>query len=149
MPRRRTESGCIGLYMDEYERWLAQELDDADLRPELLSIQGLKEEIKDRFAVELAFGTAGLRGVLGAGTNRMNVWCARPRRAANYLLRTPGEKSVAISYDSRIKKRCVRARGGLRAGRQRREGVALQRADARACAQLCHALFCSVTPASW
>ena len=38
MPRRRTESGCIGLYMDEYERWLAQELDDADLRPELLSI---------------------------------------------------------------------------------------------------------------
>ena len=88
MLRRRTESGCIRLYMDEYEHWLAQELDDADLRPELLSIQGLKEEIKDRFAVELAFGTAGLRGVLGAGTNRMNVYMVRKatQGLANYLL---------------------------------------------------------------
>ncbi len=124
MPRRRTESGCIGLYMDEYERWLAQELDDADLRPELLSIQGLKEEIKDRFAVELAFGTAGLRGVLGAGTNRMNVYMVRKatQGLANYLLRTPGEKSVAISYDSRIKSdvfareaACVLAANGVKA----------------------------------
>ena len=92
LPRRRTESGCIRLYMDEYERWLAQELDDADLRPELLSIQGLEEDIKDRFAVELAFGTAGLRGVLGAGTNRMNVYMVRKatQGLANYLLRTPG-----------------------------------------------------------
>ena len=122
--RRRTESGCIRLYMDEYEHWLAQELDDADLRPELLSIQGLKEEIKDRFAVELAFGTAGLRGVLGAGTNRMNVYMVRKatQGLANYLLRTPGEKSVAISYDSRIKSdvfareaACVLAANGVKA----------------------------------
>ena len=112
------------MYMDEYERWLAQELDDADLRPELLSIQGLEEEIKDRFAVELSFGTAGLRGVLGAGTNRMNVYMVRKatQGLANYLLRTPGEKSVAISYDSRIKSdvfareaACVLAANGVKA----------------------------------
>lgn len=118
------EGGCIRLYMDEYERWLAQELDDADLRPELLSIQGLEEEIKDRFAVELSFGTAGLRGVLGAGTNRMNVYMVRKatQGLANYLLRTPGEKSVAISYDSRIKSdvfareaACVLAANGVKA----------------------------------
>ena len=118
------EGGCIRLYMDEYERWLAQELDDADLRPELLSIQGLEEEIKDRFAVGLSFGTAGLRGVLGAGTNRMNVYMVRKatQGLANYLLRTPGEKSVAISYDSRIKSdvfareaACVLAANGVKA----------------------------------
>ena len=93
------------MYKDEYERWLAADLEDSDLRPELLSIQGIDEEIQDRFAVELAFGTAGLRGVLGAGTNRMNIYMVRKatQGLANYLLRTPGEKSVAISYDSRIK----------------------------------------------
>ena len=48
----------------DYERWLERAVDDKDLRPELLSIQGVEEEINDRFAVELAFGTAGLRVVL-------------------------------------------------------------------------------------
>ena len=84
----------------------------------------MEEEIKDRFAVELAFGTAGLRGVLGAGTNRMNVYMVRKatQGLANYLLRTPGEKSVAISYDSRIKSdvfareaACVLAANGVKA----------------------------------
>ena len=94
------EGGCIRLYMDEYERWLAQELDDADLRPELLSIQGLEEEIKDRFAVELSFGTAGLRGVLGAGTNRMNVYMVRKatQGLANYLLRTTAASKAMYSH---------------------------------------------------
>ena len=59
------------MYLDEYKRWLAADLEDADLKPELARIEGNDEEIKDRFAVALKFGTAGLRGVLGAGTNRM------------------------------------------------------------------------------
>jgi phosphoglucomutase len=73
----RTYGGEIIMYNDEYKRWLAADLDDPDLKPELLKIEGNDEEIKDRFAVSLAFGTAGLRGVLGAGTNRMNVYVVR------------------------------------------------------------------------
>ncbi|MEG0167363.1 MAG: phospho-sugar mutase, partial [Ruthenibacterium sp.] len=71
----------------EYKRWLSTELEDKDLMPELLSIQGIDEEIEDRFAVELSFGTAGLRGVLGAGTNRMNIYMVRKatQGLANYL----------------------------------------------------------------
>ena len=65
------------MYTNEYDRWLHYELDDKDLKPELLSIQGDDEAIKDRFAVSLKFGTAGLRGVIGAGTNRMNVYVVR------------------------------------------------------------------------
>ncbi|MEG1639520.1 MAG: phospho-sugar mutase [Ruthenibacterium sp.] len=88
----------------EYKRWLSTELEDKDLMPELLSIQGIDEEIEDRFAVELSFGTAGLRGVLGAGTNRMNIYMVRKatQGLANYLNQSGG-KQVAISYDSRIK----------------------------------------------
>ena len=55
------------MYQEEYERWMAADMEDADLKPELSRIQGNEEEIKDRFAVALKFGTAGLRGVLGAG----------------------------------------------------------------------------------
>lgn len=99
------ESGGILMYQQEYERWLAAELEDKDLKPELLSIQGIDAEIQDRFAVELEFGTAGLRGVLGAGTNRMNIYMVRKatQGLANYLNKQSGKKSVAISYDSRIK----------------------------------------------
>ncbi|MEG1070003.1 MAG: phospho-sugar mutase, partial [Ruthenibacterium sp.] len=88
----------------EYERWLSTELEDKDLMPELLSIQGIDDEIEDRFAVELSFGTAGLRGVLGAGTNRMNIYMVRKatQGLANYLNQSGG-KQVAVSYDSRIK----------------------------------------------
>ena len=90
------------MYQNEYKRWLAADLEDKDLMPELLSVQGIEDEIKDRFAVELSFGTAGLRGVLGAGTNRMNIYMVRKatQGLANYL---GAGKSVAISYDSRIK----------------------------------------------
>ena len=131
------ESGGILMYQQEYERWLAAELEDKDLKPELLSIQGIDAEIQDRFAVELEFGTAGLRGVLGAGTNRMNIYMVRKatQGLANYLNKQGGKKSVAISYDSRIKSD-VFAR---EAARQRRQGVSLQGADARSGAQLCHA----------
>ena len=57
------------MYLEEYERWMAADLEDADLNPELRAIEGDETEIKERFAVALKFGTAGLRGVLGAGTN--------------------------------------------------------------------------------
>ena len=53
------------MYQEEYKRWLAADLEDADLKPELAKIEGNDDEIKDRFAVALKFGTAGLRGVLG------------------------------------------------------------------------------------
>lgn len=93
------------MYQKEYERWKNHSLDDADLMPELVKINGNEEEIKDRFAVELAFGTAGLRGVLGAGTNRMNIYMVRKatQGLANYLNADGSGKSVAVSYDSRIK----------------------------------------------
>ena len=91
--------------MTEYERWLSQTLEDADLTEELQSIQGKAEEINDRFYQDLAFGTAGLRGVIGAGTNRMNIYTVRKatQGIANYLNRRGSGASVAIAYDSRIK----------------------------------------------
>ena len=89
----------------EYERWLAHDLEDPDLLPELLRIQDNEDEIKDRFAVSLKFGTAGLRGTLGAGTNRMNIWVVRQatQGLANWVLTQGGTQTVAISYDSRLK----------------------------------------------
>lgn len=91
--------------MKEYERWCAAQLDDPDLAAELASIRDKPEEINDRFYRDLAFGTGGLRGVLGAGTNRMNVYTVRraTQGLANYLKKQGGSPSVAIAYDSRIK----------------------------------------------
>ena len=93
--------------MTEYERWLQQPLDDPDLTEELRSIQGQEEEINDRFYRDLEFGTGGLRGVIGAGTNRMNVYTVRKatQGLANYLLKHADGKpqSVAIAHDSRNK----------------------------------------------
>ncbi len=89
----------------EYERWLAHDLEDPDLLPELLKIKDNEDEINDRFAVSLKFGTAGLRGTLGAGTNRMNIWVVRQatQGLANWVLTQGGSQTVAISYDSRLK----------------------------------------------
>ena len=93
------------MYLDEYKRWMAAELEDADLKPELAKIEGNDDEIKDRFAVALKFGTAGLRGVLGAGTNRMNIYVVRQatQGLANWVKTQGGSQTVAISYDSRLK----------------------------------------------
>lgn len=111
------------MYEQEYERWLAANLEDADLRPELLSIQGMEKEMKERFAVSLSFGTAGLRGVLGAGTNRMNIYVVRQatQGLAEWVKTQGGTQTVAISYDSRIKSdvfakqaACVLAANGIR-----------------------------------
>ena len=93
------------MYQKEYERWLNADLEDADLRPELAGIKGNDDEIKERFALALKFGTAGLRGVLGAGTNRMNIYVVRQatQGLANWVKTQGGSQTVAISYDSRLK----------------------------------------------
>lgn len=93
------------MYNEEYQRWLAADLQDADLSPELRKIQGNNEEIKDRFAVSLQFGTAGLRGVLGAGTNRMNIYVVAQatQGLANWVKTQGGTQTVAISFDTRLK----------------------------------------------
>ena len=88
-----------------YDRWLAADLADADLKPELESVKDDDAAIQDRFAVALKFGTAGLRGVIGAGTNRMNIYVVRQatQGLANWVKTQCGSQTVAISYDSRIK----------------------------------------------
>ena len=92
-------------YREEYNRWLQADLVDFDLKHELHQIADDDEAIKDRFAVALKFGTAGLRGVLGAGTNRMNIWVVRQatQGVADWVKTQGGTQTVAISYDSRLK----------------------------------------------
>ncbi len=88
-----------------YKRWLTHAVEDADLRAELESVADNEEEINDRFYRELEFGTGGLRGVIGAGSNRMNIYTVRKatQGLANYLKAKYTQAAVAISYDSRIK----------------------------------------------
>lgn len=88
-----------------YELWLKNAVDDPDLISELKSIEGDGDAIYDRFYRELEFGTAGLRGVIGAGTNRMNVYVVRyaTQGLANYLKKNYKNAAVAIAGDSRIK----------------------------------------------
>ena len=92
------------MYTEDYKRWLDAELEDPALVSELKAIEGQDEEIKERFAVALKFGTAGLRGVLGAGSNRMNIYVVRQatQGLANWVKTQGGNQLVAISYDSRI-----------------------------------------------
>ena len=92
-------------YQKEYQRWMAAELEDFDLKRELQCMAGQEEEIKEHFARALEFGTAGIRGTLGAGTNRMNLFVVRQATEglARYILEEKLEKLVAISYDSRLK----------------------------------------------
>ena len=92
-------------YKENYESWLNNPYFDEDTRNELKSIEGNEKEIEDRFYMDLEFGTAGLRGIIGAGTNRMNIYTVRKatQGLANYVKEAFSEPSVAISYDSRIK----------------------------------------------
>ena len=94
----------IHMYMEDYKRWLEADLEDPALTQELKAIAGDEEQIKERFAVALKFGTAGLRGVLGAGSNRMNIYVVRQatQGLANWVKTQGGNQLVAISYDSRI-----------------------------------------------
>ena len=91
-------------FMDVYERWLVQAAENEELHGELLSIREDAAAIEDRFYRELEFGTGGLRGVLGAGTNRMNVYTVgkATQGYSNYLKAHFDAPSVAIGYDSRI-----------------------------------------------
>ncbi|MBR3357372.1 MAG: phospho-sugar mutase [Solobacterium sp.] len=93
------------MYLDEYKRWMEADLLDVDLNTELQKIADDDNAIKERFAVSLQFGTAGLRGTLGAGTNRMNIWVVRQatQGVAEWVLTQGGTQTVAISYDSRLK----------------------------------------------
>lgn len=92
-------------YNSLYELWLKNAVNDPDLTTELESIKGNDAEILDRFYKSLEFGTGGLRGVIGAGTNRMNVYTVAQatQGLADYLNAEFDEPSVAIGYDSRIK----------------------------------------------
>ena len=91
--------------LELYEIWLKNAVEDSDLIPELSALKGNTAEIKDHFYRELNFGTAGIRGVIGAGTNRMNIYTIRKatQGLAQYLNDNCTNPSVAISYDSRIK----------------------------------------------
>ena len=111
------------MYMNDYKRWKEFPLEDPDLTAELATLDGNEAEIKDRFAVALKFGTAGLRGVLGAGSNRMNIYVVRQatQGLANWVKTQGGKQLVAISYDSRIKSdvfakeaACVLAANGIK-----------------------------------
>ena len=111
------------MYMDDYKRWASAQLEDPALTEELRKIEGCEDEIKDRFAVSLKFGTAGLRGVLGAGSNRMNIYVVRQatQGLANWVKTQGGNQLVAISYDSRINSdvfarnaACVLAANGIK-----------------------------------
>lgn len=91
-------------YREIYERWCTDGYFDADTKAELKALEGNEKEIEDRFYRQLEFGTGGLRGVIGAGTNRMNIYTVRQatQGLANYILLQNGqEKGVAIAYDSR------------------------------------------------
>ncbi len=92
-------------YMETYHMWLESDYFDEDTKNELRAIQGDGKEIEDRFYKGLQFGTGGLRGVIGAGENRMNIYTVRKatQGLANYIIEAKGqEKGVAIAYDSRM-----------------------------------------------
>jgi len=91
--------------MAKYDLWRARAIEDADVTAELASVEGNDGEIRDRFYRELAFGTGGLRGVIGAGSNRMNIYTVRKatQGLADYLNDRYASSKVAVSFDSRIK----------------------------------------------
>ena len=91
-------------YKQEYKKWISDNNFDAEVAEELLKIKDDEKEIEDRFYKELEFGTAGLRGIMGAGLNRMNKYTVgkATQGLANYIKKKNGEeRGVAISYDSR------------------------------------------------
>ncbi len=94
-------------YMKEYERWLSLAKGDSDVEAELAAIKGDSAKTEDRFYRDLAFGTGGLRGVIGAGTNRMNIHTVAKasQGLADYVIKNfpENERKIAVSYDSRIK----------------------------------------------
>lgn len=91
-------------YLEKYREWLENPYFDEDTKAELREIAGDDSEIKERFYKDLEFGTAGLRGIIGAGTNRLNIYTVRKatQGLANYIMKRNGQdRGVAIAYDSR------------------------------------------------
>lgn len=91
-------------YLEKYQSWLSDEYFDDATKEELIKLDGNNSEIEDRFFKDLEFGTGGLRGVIGAGTNRMNIYTVRKatQGLANFIIKQGGQqKGVAIAYDSR------------------------------------------------
>ena len=124
----------------EYERWLANATADTDVAAELKMLDDAK--IEDAFYRDLAFGTGGLRGVIGAGTNRMNIYTVAKasQGLADYLKKNFAEPSVAIGYDSRIKSDVfAKVARGCVCGKWC-QGQHLARLDAGADRVFCHSL---------
>ena len=113
-------------YREKYAYWLSSDAVDSDTKAELIALEGNEEEIKERFFHDLKFGTAGLRGILGAGSSRMNIYTVRKatQGLANYICASGEEakkRGVAISYDSRhfspefaMESACVLAANGVK-----------------------------------
>ena len=92
-------------YQETYKKWCTDPYFDAQTQEELKNLEGNEKEIEDRFYRQLEFGTGGLRGMIGAGTNRMNIYTVRQatQGLANYIIAMNGQnKGVAIAHDSRI-----------------------------------------------
>ena len=101
---RMQQKGDFMEYLEKYNSWLTNDYFDESTRKELADLKDDDEEIKERFYKDLDFGTAGLRGVLGAGSNRMNLYTVRKatQGIANYINKKDGQdRGVAIAYDSR------------------------------------------------
>ena len=90
-------------YREAYEEWISNPYFDEETKAELKAVADDEKEVEDRFYTELEFGTAGLRGVIGAGTNRMNIYTVRKatQGLANYIRKVgASDRGVAIAYDS-------------------------------------------------
>ena len=133
----------MSLAMQRYETWRSQPGLDATLSKELSAMEGDAEKILDSFGCDLAFGTAGLRGVLGAGTNRMNIYTvARATQGlASWLAGTSLPQKVAIAYDSRVGSTLFFQSGGAGPCGKRHDGLSLPEIGADAGAELCRALL--------
>ena len=91
-------------YLEEYKKWMESNFIDEETKNELKSIANDEKEIEERFYKSLEFGTGGLRGIIGAGTNRMNKYTVSKatQGLANFIIKENGQdRGVAISYDSR------------------------------------------------
>ena len=98
-------------YQEKYTEWITSDYFDEKTKDELKALEGNEKEIEDRFYKDLEFGTGGLRGVIAAGTNRINIYTVRKatQGLANYIIKQNGqEKGVAIAYDKNNVKRVCR-----------------------------------------
>ena len=120
-------------YKEQFQFWLEDSYFDEATKQELLAIRNDEKEIEDRFYKELAFGTGGLRGVIGAGTNRMNIYTVRKatQGLANYIKKQGGEeKGVCLRFQKNVPRVC--GRGGALPCGERHQGLCVRCASAHA-----------------